>query len=84
MPPEGRAPDSAARAGRSRRAIMRASGGRGGNVPELPSGTVTFLFTDLEGSTRLWEEHPGRDAGRRCARHDAILRDAVESHGGTS
>ena len=39
------------------RAIMRASGGRGGNVPELPSGTVTFLFTDLEGSTRLWEQH---------------------------
>ena len=24
----------------------------------LPSGTVTFLFTDLEGSTRLWDEHP--------------------------
>ena len=35
----------------------------------LPSGTVTFLFTDLEGSTRLWEEHPDamRDA---LARHD--------------
>jgi class 3 adenylate cyclase len=25
---------------------------------ELPTGTVTFLFTDLEGSTRLWEQHP--------------------------
>ena len=46
-------------------------------VAELPSGTVTFLFTDLEGSTRLWEEHPEamRDA---LARHDEILRDAVE------
>ena len=36
---------------------------------ELPSGTVTFLFTDLEGSTGLWEEHP--DAMRATlARHD--------------
>ena len=50
-------------------------------MTELPSGTVTFLFTDLEGSTRLWEEHPEamRDA---LARHDGILRDAVEAHGG--
>ena len=31
---------------------------------ELPSGTVTFLFTDLEGSTRLWEEHPDAMQGR--------------------
>jgi len=48
---------------------------------ELPSGTVTFLFTDLEGSTRLWEEHP--DAMRTAlARHDAILREQVAAHGG--
>jgi predicted ATPase/class 3 adenylate cyclase len=50
-------------------------------VVELPTGTVTFLFTDLESSTRLWEEQP--DAMRSAlARHDEILRDAVERHGG--
>ena len=50
-------------------------------MAELPSGTVTFLFTDLEGSTRLWEEQ--RDAMQSAlARHDAVLRTAVESHGG--
>jgi class 3 adenylate cyclase len=48
---------------------------------ELPSGTVTFLFSDLEGSTRLWEEHP--DAMRSALlRHDALLRGAVEATGG--
>jgi predicted ATPase/class 3 adenylate cyclase len=46
-----------------------------------PSGTVTFLFTDIEGSTRLWESAP--DAMRvALARHDEILRGAIESHGG--
>ena len=47
----------------------------------LPTGTVTFLFTDLEGSSRLWEEHPDamQDA---LARHDAILRESIERHGG--
>jgi predicted ATPase/class 3 adenylate cyclase len=47
----------------------------------LPHGTVTFLFTDLEGSTRRWEAHPQemRDA---LARHNTIVRGAVESHGG--
>ena len=48
---------------------------------ELPSGTVTFLFTDLEASTRLWEEHP--DAMQPAsARHDELLRDAVAGHAG--
>jgi predicted ATPase/class 3 adenylate cyclase len=47
----------------------------------LPTGTVTFLFTDVEGSTRLWEEHPGAMPGA-LTRHDEILREAVERHGG--
>ena len=47
----------------------------------LPTGTVTFLFTDLESSTRLWEQWPG--AMRAVlARHDQLLRAAVEGHGG--
>ncbi len=50
-------------------------------MAELPTGTVTFLFTDLEGSTRLWEQHPVAMKAA-LARHDAILRDAVESNEG--
>jgi class 3 adenylate cyclase len=47
----------------------------------LPSGTVTFLFTDIEGSTALWEASP--DAmSEAVERHDAILHAAVEGHGG--
>ena len=41
-------------------------------MAELPSGTVTFLFTDLEGSTRLWEEQPETAMSDALARHDAI------------
>src|SRR5919198_1146560 len=47
----------------------------------LPTGTVTFLFTDLEGQTRLWEEHP-EVMRAAMARHDAILRRAVLAHDG--
>src|SRR2546430_16064888 len=51
------------------------------NVPTLPSGTVTFLFTDIEGSTRLWETQ--REAMTTALqRHDALLRRCIESHGG--
>src|SRR5688500_278315 len=50
-------------------------------MAELPTRTFTFLFTDIEGSTRLWEEHPEAMKGA-LARHDEILREAVESHGG--
>jgi predicted ATPase/class 3 adenylate cyclase len=50
-------------------------------VSELPTGTVTFLFTDLEGSTRLWEEQPEAMKGA-LARHDGVLRQAVAGEGG--
>ena len=46
-----------------------------------PTGTVTFLFTDIEGSTRLWERSPGAMAGA-LARHDRLLRTVIEEHGG--
>ena len=54
---------------------MRVSAG----VP--PSGVVTFLFTDVEGSTRRWEADA--DAMRAAlAAHDEVLRSAIEAHGG--
>jgi class 3 adenylate cyclase len=47
----------------------------------LPSGTITFLFTDIEDSTRLWEQHP--EAMRQALiRHDNILRRLIEGHDG--
>ncbi|HEV8306988.1 MAG TPA: tetratricopeptide repeat protein [Methylomirabilota bacterium] len=50
-------------------------------MPDLPSGTVTFLFTDVEGSTRLVERHPEAYRGA-IARHHAILGAVVEEHRG--
>ncbi len=50
-------------------------------MAEPPTGTVTFLATDIEGSTKLWEEHPAA-MGAALARHDACLRAAVETHRG--
>ena len=50
-------------------------------MPAPPTGTVTFLFTDIQGSTRLWELHP--DAMRPAlARHDDLLRESIEGHEG--
>src|SRR6266540_306848 len=47
----------------------------------LPSGTVTFLFTDIQGSTGLWERHQ-REMPAALARHDALLHELVIAHGG--
>ena len=50
-------------------------------MADLPPRTVTFWFTDLEVSTRLWDQEP--DAMRAAlARHDEVLRTTVESHDG--
>src|SRR4051794_8391447 len=50
-------------------------------MPDRPTGTVTFLFTDIQGSTPLWATMP--DAMRHSlAHHDALLRHAIEAHGG--
>ena len=56
-----------------------------GKLPSMgvgaPSGTVTFLFTDIEGSTRLWQQD---EEAMRAAleRHDSILRSAIDGHDG--
>src|SRR5690242_1199855 len=48
---------------------------------DLPTGTVTFLFTDIEGSTRLWQSHQASMPGV-IARHDDLLRWSVMRSGG--
>src|SRR5439155_16874581 len=55
--------------------------GRRQPMADLPAGTVTFLFTAIEGSTRLWEQHP-EAMPAALARHDALLGRAIEAHGG--
>jgi|HubBroStandDraft_6_1064221.scaffolds.fasta_scaffold24380_4 class 3 adenylate cyclase len=72
----------------STRRISQPTSGPGDAIPAgralmsgAPSGTVTLLFTDVEGSTRLWEAE--RDAmAAALRRHDEILRDAIEQVGG--
>jgi LuxR family maltose regulon positive regulatory protein len=47
----------------------------------LPEGTLTFCFSDIEGSTQLWQQHP-QAMPHALARHDAILKEAIQTHGG--
>jgi class 3 adenylate cyclase len=47
----------------------------------LPTGTLTFLFTDIAGSTRLWVDH-AESMATAVARHDALLAEAIETNGG--
>ena len=51
------------------------------NVARVP-GSVVFLFTDIEGSTQLWEDEPER-MQPALARHDALVRASIASTGGT-
>ena len=48
-------------------------------MSELPTGTVTFLFTDIEGSTALAQQYPAA-LPALLARHHAILHEAIEAH----
>jgi serine/threonine protein kinase/class 3 adenylate cyclase len=49
--------------------------------PLLPTGTVTFLFTDIQGSTSLYENYPVQMQAA-LERHDEILRSSIENHEG--
>jgi len=60
---------------------MPAESGAQTRTGALPTGTVTFLFTDIEGSAERWERH--RDAMRAAvARHEQVLSGAMARHGG--
>ncbi|HZC19203.1 MAG TPA: protein kinase, partial [Rubrobacteraceae bacterium] len=50
-------------------------------MANLPSGTITFLFTDIESSTSMWERDP-LQMQAALARHDEILRNNIEANGG--
>ena len=50
--------------------------------PALPSGTVTFLFTDVEGSTRLLQELGAEGHAEALADHRRVIRDACAAEGG--
>jgi predicted ATPase/class 3 adenylate cyclase len=47
----------------------------------LPTGTITFLFTDVEGSTKLWERNP-EAMSQALSHHDELIRNAVEALNG--
>jgi class 3 adenylate cyclase len=66
----GRKRDDVARPGKKRTRSL-----------QLPEGIVTFLLTDIEGSTRLWETHTAAMSAA-LARHEALIAEAVASHGG--
>jgi predicted ATPase/class 3 adenylate cyclase len=62
-------------------AVAVAGPGQAGE-PDLPAGTVTFLLTDIEGSTQLWESVP-EAMTEGLERHNRLLTGVIEEHGGT-
>src|SRR6185437_1018995 len=68
---------------RSRRGLVARLASNQRPVPrDLPSGTVTFLFTDVEGSTRLLHELGAEGYAAALAEHRRLVRDAFAAHGG--
>src|SRR5204862_3242573 len=61
--------------------VVRRARPKGSPLPELPRGTVTFLFTDIEGSTRLLAQLRER-YGDVLATHHRLLREAIGDAGG--
>jgi class 3 adenylate cyclase len=51
------------------------------SMSELPAGTVTFLFTDIEGSTPLWERN-SQAMREALSRHNTLLQTAIQQHEG--
>jgi len=51
-------------------------------MDDLPTGTITFLFTDVEGSTKLWEQSPEKMRAA-LARHDALVESTIAQYHGT-
>src|ERR1700730_6565861 len=51
------------------------------DMSSLPTGTVTFLFTDIEGSTKRWEQYP-QAMQAAFSRQETLVRRAIEANGG--
>ena len=62
--------------------ILQQETGLAATPATLPSGTMTFLITDVEGSTRRWDRHPD-EMREAMAIHDRVLGAAIRDHGGT-
>src|SRR5436190_4235166 len=71
-------PDAVRRPGAASELLERLQSAR---ETALPTGVVTFVLTDIQGSTPLWEEHPNTMAGV-IARHHELAADIAEAHGG--
>jgi predicted ATPase/class 3 adenylate cyclase len=52
------------------------------DMQDLPTGTVAFLFTDIEGSTKRWQQAP-KAMAEAVARHDALLNASIVGNGGS-
>src|SRR4029079_6433579 len=61
--------------------MLEPSAAAGSTMPPVEPVLSTFLLTDIQGSTRLWEDHPG-EMGEALAVHDGLLRAAIDATGG--